>query len=69
MSECEKMNCGYYWQEDGEDYPRCHYPDDGTPAPCEYDDDWDDYDRDYEPEDIDCDCGFDPYLGCFTDDC
>ena len=69
MSECEKMNCGYYWQEEGEDYPRCHYPDDGTPAPCEYEDDWDDYDRDYEPEDIDCDCGFDPYLGCFTDDC
>ena len=25
---------------------------------------WDD-----EPADIDSDCGFDPYLGCFTDDC
>lgn len=35
---CASSNCGYYWQEDGEDYPRCHYPDDGTPAPCEYDD-------------------------------
>lgn len=23
----------------------------------------------YEPADIDSDCGFDPYLGCFTDDC
>lgn len=22
-----------------------------------------------EPADIDDDCGFDPYLGCFTDDC
>ena len=42
MSECEKMNCGYYWQEEGEDYPRCHYPDDGTLAPCEYEDE-DDY--------------------------
>lgn len=40
---CASSNCGYYWQEDGEDYPRCHYPDDGTPAPCEYDDE-DDYD-------------------------
>ena len=26
-------------------------------------------DEDYEPVDIDDDCGFDPYLGCFTDDC
>lgn len=69
MSECAKMNCGYYWQDEDEDYPRCHCPDDGFPAPCEYEDDWDDYDRDYEPDDIDYDCGFDPYLGCFTDDC
>ena len=67
MNECEKMNCGYYWQEEGEDYPRCHYPDDGTKAPCEYDDDYeDDYD-DYD--DCDYECGYDPYMGCFTDDC
>lgn len=26
-------------------------------------------DWDWEPADIDDDCGFDPYLGCFTDDC
>ena len=32
-------------------------------------DDWDDYDKDYEPADIDSDMGFDPYLGCMTDDC
>jgi len=25
-------------------------------------------DEDYEPDDIDDDCGFDPYMGCFTDD-
>lgn len=31
--------------------------------------DWDDYDHDYEPADIDSDCGFDPYMGCFSDDC
>ena len=29
----------------------------------------DEDDEDYEPADIDNDCGFDPYLGCFTDDC
>ena len=33
--------------------------------------DWVDNDpeEDYEPVDIDDDCGFDPYMGCFTDDC
>lgn len=25
--------------------------------------------EDEEPADIDNDCGYDPYLGCFTDDC
>lgn len=29
-------------------------------------DEWDD---DYEPADIDSDMGFDPYMGCFSDDC
>lgn len=28
-----------------------------------------DNNEDYEPADIDNDCGFDPYMGCFTDDC
>lgn len=28
-----------------------------------------DEDGDCEPADIDDDCGFDPYMGCFTDDC
>ena len=37
--------------------------------------DWDftiepvDKDEDDEPWDIDDDCGFDPYMGCYTDDC
>ena len=33
--------------------------------------DYFDYDEaDYdEPDDIDSDMGFDPYMGCFTDDC
>ena len=27
------------------------------------------FDEDYEPDDIDNDCGYDPYMGCFSDDC
>ena len=62
---CASMNCGYYWQEEGEEFARCHYPDDGTKAPCEYDDDedYEDFDDDYD------ECGFDPYEGCYTYDC
>lgn len=66
MSRCASLNCGYYWKDEDDDFPRCHCPDDGFPAPCESDDDddWDD-----EPGDIDDDCGFDPYEGCYTYDC
>ena len=62
---CADSNCGYYWKEEGELFARCHYPDDGTPAPCEYDDDedYEDFDDDYD------ECGFDPYEGCYTYDC
>ena len=32
--------------------------------------DLDDYEpADVEPDDIDSDMGFDPYMGCFSDDC
>lgn len=51
MSRCADSNCGYYWLEQGELYPRCHYPDDGSMAPCEYDDepvDTADYDEDIQ---------------------
>lgn len=34
MSRCTDSNCGYYWQEEGEKFPRCHY-NDPWPAPCE----------------------------------
>lgn len=43
MARCADSNCGYYWQEEGEDYPRCHY-NDPWPAPCEYDEE-EDYDE------------------------
>ena len=37
MAYCDSINCGYWWQEEDEAYPRCHY-DDSYPAPCECDD-------------------------------
>lgn len=50
MSRCADSNCGYYYKKEGEDYPRCQYPeDDPFPAPCEYDDYEEDYD-DYEED-------------------
>lgn len=53
MSKCADSNCGYYWREPWEDYPRCHYPDDGTLAPCEYDDeDEEEYEDQYTYEDL-----------------
>lgn len=53
-------NCNLCWVDPGEEYPTCH-ADPNWPAPCEEDD--------YEPDDIDDDCGFDPYEGCYTYDC
>lgn len=39
---------------------------DGTVTATEADEEGD---EDYEPANIDDDCGYDPYMGCFTDDC
>lgn len=67
--KCEE--CCYYWQNEDENRPHCNWEARcaGDMAPCEYEtvddsDDWDD-----EPADIDDDCGFDPYEGCYTWDC
>ena len=57
---CAARGCGYYWQDEDEDHPRCHWEDDGFPAPCEEDD---------EPADIDDDAGYNPYAGCMDWDC
>lgn len=36
MNICADYNCGYYWQEEGEDYPSCHFDQNSPwPAPCE----------------------------------
>lgn len=37
MSYCERSNCGYYWKEEWEDFPTCHFEGWWT-APCEADD-------------------------------
>lgn len=37
MCECERINCGYYYKSEDDDYPHCHCGD-GELAPCEYDD-------------------------------
>ena len=47
MSRCADSNCGYFWQEAGETYPRCHY-NDPWPAPCECDDDDEEEEEDAE---------------------
>ena len=40
--KCADSNCGYYWQDENEEYPSCHFPsDDPFPAPCE-EEDWED---------------------------
>lgn len=49
MSRCSISNCGYYWQDEDEDYPSCHFDHDSPwPAPCEYDGEEDDTDCDYD---------------------
>ncbi len=55
MGECAKRNCSYYWQDENDAYPRCHFEDWGL-APCE-EEDWDEDDEG----------GFDSYFG-YCDD-
>lgn len=38
MTECVEMCCPYYYQDEGENYPRCYYDDPCYPAPCEQSD-------------------------------
>lgn len=38
MSYCDRINCGYYYKGEDDDFLCCHCPDDLTPAPCEEDD-------------------------------
>ena len=36
MSRCEQ--CGYWWQDEDEERPSCHYEGPDAWAPCEQDD-------------------------------
>ena len=65
------IECCYYWQDEDESRPRCHWeaccP--GDMAPCEYEtmetaDDPEDWEESWDEE-----SGFDPYEGCYTWDC
>lgn len=61
------VDCLYYYITP-EDilYPRCHFEPsvDWYKAPCEYDGE-EELEEFWQNEDM----GFDPYLGCYTDDC
>ena len=46
MTRCEM--CGYYWQEEDEEYSACHYFGPAGWAPCEENDDEDEDDGYWE---------------------
>lgn len=64
-----RHHCPY--AEDG-DYVNCEYWC-GADEPEDYSEEYEEYEEDepdYEEEmEADLDMGFDPYLGCYTDDC
>lgn len=41
----------------------------GSEEPEDYPEDWDQEECEYRTDDCDYEMGFDPYMGCFTDDC
>ena len=51
------------WANCADDISYCNVIDMDTGEVIHDRDGWD------EPADIDDDCGFDPYMGCYTDDC
>lgn len=70
LTYCEMIAQAREWYDFGDDSNACeldeYYEDTGDPVP----EDWLNGERyDDEPDDIDDDCGFDPYEGCFTWDC
>lgn len=54
MSYCEEINCGYYYKENGKEFPSCHF-EGWWVAPCEENDyvSIDDYEEEEEYEDRD----------------
>lgn len=61
-----RHHCPY--AEDG-DYVNCEYWC-GAEEPEDYPEEYEKYEPDYEEEiEADPDMGFDPYMGCYTDNC
>lgn len=63
------VNCVYHYITPEDKYPHCHFESiaDWDKAPCEYSDE---ETGEEELEELwNEDMGFDPYSGCYTDDC
>ena len=60
------IDCDYYDITPADKYPYCRFKPiaDWDKAPCEYSDE-EELEEIWQNEDM----GFDPYLGCYTDDC
>lgn len=81
MSLRKQTPCDVYVDEEG--FHHCPYAEDGDYVNCEYwcgaeepedyPEEYEEYEEDeptYEEEmEADLDIGFDPYMGCYTDDC
>lgn len=64
------INCAYHYITPEDKYMTCHFEPiaDWDKAPCEYSDEEtgeEELEELWQNEDM----GFDPYLGCYTDDC
>lgn len=56
--------CPYNAESDAECEYWC-----GSEGPEDYPENWDQEEYNYSTDDCDYEVGFDPYMGCFTDDC
>lgn len=65
------VDCAYWWQDEDEDRPCCHYNRDDGYAPCEVEEIIEEPEEEFEGDfdDYDLEMGFDPYMGCYSDDC
>lgn len=64
------INCAYHYITPEDKYPHCQFKPiaDWDKAPCEYSDE-DPGEEELEEFWQNEGMGFDPYLGCYTDDC
>lgn len=52
MSYCDKINCGYYYKTEEDDFPCCHFDGPDGWAPCECDDEDDEVEDEYTLADL-----------------